>query len=436
MDKDKPSNHGGSLLPPSGRYSLHSSHGTGYSVKSELSPSPSSALPPLSRNGVSDSGFNHGKSLDVKRFSHDISQMPDNPPKKLGHRRAHSEILTLPDDLSFDYDLGIVGGFEGPSMSDETDEDMLSMYLELDKFNSSSATSSGIQAGESSSAMVDWPSLPTPTSSAMVDWPSLSIPISSATATATAFNERPRIRHQHSQSMDGLSTINPEMLMSNTEESSAADAKKAMSATKLAELALVDPKRAKRIWANRQSAARSKERKMRYIGELERKVLTLQTEATSLSTQLTLLQRDTSGLTVENNELKLRLQAKEQQVHLQDALNDAIKEEIQHLKVVTGQAIQNVGPMTNFPLSFGSGQQFYGNSHAMHTHLTAQKFQQLQIQSQKLQQQQQQQQHHHHLNQIQHQQLQPQTRASSSSVPSPDQKESSLDAKSSSSVKE
>lgn len=45
-----------------------------------------------------------------------------------------------------------------------------------------------------------------------------------------------------------------------------------------------------RIWANRQSAARSKERKMRYIAELERKVHTLQTEATSLSAQLTLLQ--------------------------------------------------------------------------------------------------------------------------------------------------
>lgn len=45
-----------------------------------------------------------------------------------------------------------------------------------------------------------------------------------------------------------------------------------------------------RILANRQSAARSKERKMRYISELEHKVQTLQTEATTLSAQLTLLQ--------------------------------------------------------------------------------------------------------------------------------------------------
>lgn len=45
-----------------------------------------------------------------------------------------------------------------------------------------------------------------------------------------------------------------------------------------------------RILANRQSAARSKERKARYILELERKVQTLQTEATTLSAQLTLYQ--------------------------------------------------------------------------------------------------------------------------------------------------
>lgn len=45
-----------------------------------------------------------------------------------------------------------------------------------------------------------------------------------------------------------------------------------------------------RILANRQSAARSKERKVRYANELERKVQTLQTEATTLSAQVTLLQ--------------------------------------------------------------------------------------------------------------------------------------------------
>lgn len=376
MDNDKSSSYGGGL-PPSGRYSGFSPPGSSFNVKPEASSS-SSSFPPLVP----------GTSSDSSCFSHDISRMPDNPPRNRGHRRAHSEILTLPDDLSFDSDLGVVGGADGPSFSDETEEDLLSMYLDMDKFNSSSATSA-FQVGEAA-ALAPAPKLETS-----------GIATSPAENAAVDTNERPRVRHQHSQSMDGSTTIKPEILVSGSEEVSAADSKKAMSAAKLAELALVDPKRAKRIWANRQSAARSKERKMRYIAELERKVQTLQTEATSLSAQLTLLQRDTNGLNAENSELKLRLQTMEQQVHLQDALNDALKEEIQHLKLVTGQAMMNGGPVMNFA-PFGGGQQFYPNNHAMHTLLATQQFQQLQIQSQKQQQQQQLQQHQ--LHQLQQQQ--------------------------------
>ncbi|KAL2230398.1 UNVERIFIED_CONTAM: putative transcription factor PosF21 [Sesamum indicum] len=402
MDKDKSHHGSGSLLPPSGRYSVFSPPNSSYGVKSEQS-GPSN-LPPLGPGSSSEQGhFGHGLQSDSSRFSHDISRMPDNPPKNLGHRRAHSEILTLPDDISFDSDLGVVGGFDGPSFSDETEEDLLSMYLDMDKFNSTSATSS-FQVGESSASLAADPG----SSSA----PGSALPNQSADNVAQAVSEKPRIRHQHSQSMDGSTTIKPEMLMSGAEEPSQADSKKAMSAAKLAELALIDPKRAKRIWANRQSAARSKERKMRYIAELERKVQTLQTEATSLSAQLTLLQRDTNGLTAENSELKLRLQTMEQQVHLQDALNDALKEEIQHLKVLTGQTIANGGAMMNFPTSYGSSQQYYANNHAVHTLLTAQQLQQLQIHSQK-QQQQQHQFQQHQLHQFQQQQLQHQQPQSS-----------------------
>ncbi|KAI3797944.1 hypothetical protein L1987_33209 [Smallanthus sonchifolius] len=360
MEKDvKSPNPSGSSLPPSGRHSVYSPpSGNNFSVKSEPLGSP--ALPPIGP-GTSEPGRFGG-------FSHDVSKMPDNPPRNLGHRRAHSEILTLPDDLSFDSDLGVVGvgGFEGPSFSDDTEEDLFSMYLDMDKFNSS-ATSTLV--GESSSTAGQG-------SAGLTTGPETFVPGPS---------ERPRVRHQHSQSMDGSTTIKPEMLTSGCEDTSS-DAKKAMSAAKLAELALVDPKRAKRILANRQSAARSKERKMRYIAELERKVQTLQTEATSLSAQLTLLQRDTSCMTAENSELRLRLQTMEQQVHLQDALNDALKEEIQHLKAVTGQNLAN-GPMMNFPSLFGSNQPFYSQNQAMSTMLTAQQFQQLQIQSHKQQHQ-------------------------------------------------
>ncbi|XP_076926742.1 bZIP transcription factor 29-like [Bidens hawaiensis] len=113
-----------------------------------------------------------------------------------------------------------------------------------------------------------------------------------------------------------------------------AELKKIMASENLAELALTDPKRVKRILANRQSAARSKERKMRYIVELENKVQTLQNESTTLCAQVTLLQRDLTSLTSENNELKFRLQAMEEQAHLRDALNDTLTAEVQRLKMM------------------------------------------------------------------------------------------------------
>ncbi|KAJ1421662.1 Basic-leucine zipper domain [Sesbania bispinosa] len=115
-------------------------------------------------------------------------------------------------------------------------------------------------------------------------------------------------------------------------EFSTEELKKIMENDKLAEIAVSDPKRAKRILANRQSAARSKERKMRYIAELEHKVQTLQTETTTLSTQFTKLQRDNSELKSENNEYKLRLQAMEQQSQLKDALNETLDAEVRRLR--------------------------------------------------------------------------------------------------------
>lgn len=143
-----------------------------------------------------------------------------------------------------------------------------------------------------------------------------------------------QVRHHHSLSIDG--SFNTRLNYLNGEVDGL-EMKKIMADDKLAEIALMDPKRAKRILANRQSAARSKERKVRYISELERKVQTLQTEATTLSAQLTLMQRDSTGLTNENNELKLRLQSMEQQAQLREALHEALRDEVQRLKIATSQ---------------------------------------------------------------------------------------------------
>lgn len=204
------------------------------------------------------------------------------------HRRTQSEVqFRMPEDLDL---LG--DPFDGPSESFE--EDDLFAYMDIEKFGSKSPDGSA----------------------------ALKIHNGGGGGEASA-----RPRHRHSNSMDSSSLLET------------IDAKKAMAPDKLAELWSIDPKRAKRILANRQSAARSKERKARYITELERKVQTLQTEATTLSAQLTLFQRDTTGLSSENTELKLRLQAMEQQAQLRDALNDALKKEVERLKFATGEVM-------------------------------------------------------------------------------------------------
>ncbi|XVF00980.1 hypothetical protein REPUB_Repub04eG0049000 [Reevesia pubescens] len=159
-------------------------------------------------------------------------------------------------------------------------------------------------------------------------------------------------------------------------EFSGAELKKIMANEKLAEIAMADPKRAKRILANRQSAARSKERKMLYISELEHKVQTLQTEATTLSAQLTLLQRDSVGLTNQNNELKFRLQAMEQQAQLRDALNEALTAEVRRLKLATQELGGDSDP------SKGMGSQQLSVNHQMFQLNIPHQFQQQQQQPQ------------------------------------------------------
>ncbi|KAL5720782.1 hypothetical protein ACHQM5_013417 [Ranunculus cassubicifolius] len=231
------------------------------------------------------------------------------------HRRAHSEVnFRLPDDL----DLGS-DPFDVPSGSFEEmgSEDDLFSYMDIEKLGGSGGDNGGnidsqIDAGGGGFDGVN---------------------------QSTSGGGGPmRSRHRHSNSVDGSSgsLLRDENLLGDV-----MDAKKAMAPDKLAELWALDPKRAKRILANRQSAARSKERKARYILELERKVQTLQTEATTLSAQLTLFQRDTTGLSSENTELKLRLQAMEQQAQLRDALNEALKQEVERLKIATGEAVSH-----------------------------------------------------------------------------------------------
>ncbi|KAK1270919.1 Transcription factor RF2b [Acorus gramineus] len=257
------------------------------------------------------------------------------------HRRVQSELaFRIPDDLDLSHDpfSSSAPVDEEEIHADASEDDIFSTYMDMEKIGCKSE-----EDGEEDKC-------PDP----------------------IATTNRPR--HRHSVSVDGTMTAMAPGVFADV-----AEAKKAMAADKLAELAVSDPKRVKRILANRQSAARSKERKARYISELERKVQTLQTEATTLSAQLTLFQRDTTGLNNENTELKLRLQAMEQQAHLRDALNDALKQEVERLRIATGEILNssesfNLG-LQNVPSynqSFFSYTQNHGHQgiplHPFHNH--------------------------------------------------------------------
>ncbi|KAH7290670.1 hypothetical protein KP509_30G058800 [Ceratopteris richardii] len=99
----------------------------------------------------------------------------------------------------------------------------------------------------------------------------------------------------------------------------------------------LDPKRAKRILANRQSAQRSRVRKLQYIAELERTVNVLQDEVSALSPQVAYLDRHRVLLNVENSAMKQRIAALAQEKLFKDAQNEALKIEVHRLRQVYQQ---------------------------------------------------------------------------------------------------
>ncbi|KAF7836670.1 basic leucine zipper 61-like [Senna tora] len=95
-----------------------------------------------------------------------------------------------------------------------------------------------------------------------------------------------------------------------------------------------DPKRVKRILANRQSAQRSRVRKLQYISELERSVSTLQTEVSALSPRVAFLDHQRLLLNVDNSALKQRIAALAQDKIFKDAHHEALRKEIERLRQI------------------------------------------------------------------------------------------------------
>ena len=73
------------------------------------------------------------------------------------------------------------------------------------------------------------------------------------------------------------------------------------------ELAMRDPKRARRVLANRQSAARSKERKAAYMMTLEKRLGELVAAEEALEVERDALMRDVATLGAENTALEMLL---------------------------------------------------------------------------------------------------------------------------------
>ncbi|XP_038902209.1 basic leucine zipper 61-like [Benincasa hispida] len=94
---------------------------------------------------------------------------------------------------------------------------------------------------------------------------------------------------------------------------------------------VTDPKRVKRILANRQSARRSRVRKLQYISELERSVTQLQAEVSMLSPRVAFLDQQRLLLNVDNSALKQRIATLSQDKIFKDAHEDALKREIERL---------------------------------------------------------------------------------------------------------
>ncbi|KAF8391287.1 hypothetical protein HHK36_023589 [Tetracentron sinense] len=119
---------------------------------------------------------------------------------------------------------------------------------------------------------------------------------------------------------------------------------------------IFDTKRIKRVLANRQSAQRSRVRKLQYISDLERSVTSLQTEVSALSPRVAFLYHHRLILNVDNSALKQRIAALAQDTIFKDAHQEALKMELERLRQVVYQQ-QNLKKMrrtTPVPPSSGT----------------------------------------------------------------------------------
>lgn len=184
-------------------------------------------------SGPFETYHNFGKPLN---FTANAGYGVGKPPHRGTHRRAHSEIaFRLPDQLMVDQDP-VPDTAESSGFSDETGEDLLSAYLEMESSRdglSRSSTSSGV--GHTQSSIID---------DVLVEYDSIKSTQDAKEGNRNPVYVRPP-RHHHSVSMDGSLSLTEEFLMSDVDF---LETKKAMDMDQLAELSVTDPRRAKRLF--------------------------------------------------------------------------------------------------------------------------------------------------------------------------------------------
>ncbi|CAN4122947.1 unnamed protein product [Withania somnifera] len=342
------------LPPRKGHRRSNSDVPLGFSALIKSSPQlmPISGQKVFGRAASLGDSLGRDKSVDLQKQPVGLSSNGKIDVEGIGERKLKGENT---DELLFSYmNLENIEAFNS-SGTDDRDKDSMVSGTKVSGCNSSNNEAESVLKGNTVSIQ--------PTS------------LREGTKRSADANIAPAARHFRSLSMDSaigsfhygdespklpasLVVRSGQLLPSNSgnesssnfgnAEFSEAEMKKIMADERLAEIAVSDPKRAKRILANRLSAARSKERKLRYISELEHKVQKLQTEATTLSTQVTILQKDLVGISSLNSELKFRVQAMEQQAQLRDALHETLIAEVQHLKLEAGE-LREEGRLPNTP---------------------------------------------------------------------------------------
>ncbi|GAQ84973.1 protein with bZIP transcription factor domain [Klebsormidium nitens] len=98
------------------------------------------------------------------------------------------------------------------------------------------------------------------------------------------------------------------------------------------ELLQMDPRKAKRVLANRQSAQKSRIRKLHYISDLEKRVTLLEADLKALQPKVVYLDQQRTKLNGANSELKQKIAALQQETGFKDALNDALQKEVERLR--------------------------------------------------------------------------------------------------------